>query len=114
MGVTPIDLFRSGNSRSPRLDNVRIGGADPDVDTFADAVNTTWVVANGKGISSSDTVDPTWTGKPWRLPAGTIFPDGLRLFEDDPGHWVWEPATDMPLANYEGLLATVNPLFVKV
>jgi hypothetical protein len=114
MGVTPIDLYRSGNNTSPKLDNVRISGTNSDVDTFVDAANTVWVLANGKGVSSSDAIDPSWSGKPWRLPMGSPFPDGLRLWEDDPGHYVWEPAMPMPLANYVSFLAQVMPLFVKV
>jgi hypothetical protein len=107
MGVTPVELYRSGNSGSPKLDNVRIVGAVRDVDTFADAANTVWVLANGKGVSSSDAIDPTWTGKPWRLPLGSPFPDELLLWEDSPGHYVWEPAMNMPLANYASFLASV-------
>jgi hypothetical protein len=114
MGTTPIDLFRSGNSSSPRLDNVRISGPDPDVDTFADHTHMIWVIANGKSVSSSDAVDPTWTGKPWRLPAGSTFPDILRLWEDDPGHWVSEPVNTMTLADYQTALGSIHPLFVKV
>jgi hypothetical protein len=114
MGVTPLELFRSGNSTNAKLDNVRISGAWPDVDTFADAAGATWVLANGKGVSSSAAIDPTWTGKPWRLPVNSVFPDGLRLREDDPGHFVWEPTVPMPLGNYVSLLGLVNPRFVKV
>jgi hypothetical protein len=73
-----------------------------------------WVLANGKGVSSSNAIDPSWTGRPWQLPASSPFPDGLQLWEDEPGHYVWEPAMSMPLANYANLLATVMPLFVKV
>lgn len=49
-----------------------------------------------------------------RLPVGSPFPDELRLWEDDPGHYIWEPAMNMPLANYVSVLASVVPLFVKV
>ena len=65
-------------------------------------------------VSSSDAIDPSWTGKPWRLPIGSLFPDGLRLWEDEPGHYVWEPAMNMPLADYVRLLVSVNLLFLKV
>jgi hypothetical protein len=114
MGVTHIELFRSGNSTHARLTNVRTSGALPDVDTFVDAAGTVWVLANGKGVSSSAAIDPTWTGRHWRLPAYSAFPDALRLWEDDPGHFVWEPTVPMPLMNYVSLLAIVNSLFVKI
>ena len=48
------------------------------------------------------------------FPAYSAFPDALRLWEDDPGHFVWEPTVPMPLMNYVSLLAIVNPLFVKI
>jgi hypothetical protein len=114
MGKTTVDLFRSGNSGSPQLDRVRIAGPDPDVDTLTDHAQTVWAIANGKGVSSSDAVDPTWTGKPWHLPAGSTFPDSLQVWEDDPGHWVWEPVSTMKLEDYRNALASVNPQFVKV
>lgn len=114
MGQTIIDLFRSGNRTSPLLDKVRTGGADPDIDTFTDYVQVAWVVSNGKGMSTSDAVDPTWTGTPWHLPAGSIFPDSLRVWEDDPGHWVWEPVNTMRLDEYRAALASVHPQFIRV
>jgi hypothetical protein len=114
MGTTTIDLFRSGSSGSPQLDKVRISGLDPDVDTFTDHMQRVWVIANGKGVSSSDAVDPTWTGKPWRLPAGSTFPDVLQPWEDEPGHWAWEPVNTMLLTDYQDALASVHPQFVKV
>lgn len=114
MGSTPVDLFRSGNSRNARLDNVRINAAIPDVDTFTDAVGAIWVKANGKGVSTSDAPDPAWNGKPWQLPAGSPISDHLRVWEDSPGHWVWEPMTDMPLVHYLADLASANARFVPV
>jgi hypothetical protein len=114
MGSTPIDLFRSGNSSSALLEKVRIVPPNDDVDTFTDAANAVWVKANGRGVSTSAAPDPAWRGKLWRLPVGSTYPDALRLWEDEPRHWVWEPVTDMPLANYEAALASVNPHFVKI
>ena len=114
MGVTPVDLFRSGNSTSARLDNVRINRSDSDVDTVIDAANIIWVLANGKGVSSWNAIDPTWTGRPWQLPAGSPVPNELRLWEDEPGHFVWEPAMNMPLPNYASFLAIVSALFIKI
>jgi len=115
MGVTSIELFRSGNATSARLPDVRINGANADVDIYVDpATGVEWVRANGKGASTSDSVDRSWTGKIWRLPAGAAYPTTLLVFEDDPGHWVWEPTNDMQLADYRAELATVNALFVKI
>lgn len=113
MGVAPVDLYRNGNASSARLDHVRISGPTRDVDTY-DQNGITWVRANGKGVSSEGSPDPNWNGKPWRFDAGLSFPDSLRLFPDDPGHWVWEPVQDMPLASYQDALAIANANFVKV
>jgi hypothetical protein len=112
MGITPLDLFRSGNASGPRLDRVRINIADPDVDTYVDQAGTTWVVANGKGVSSWDAPDPSWRGKPWRLPRGETYSDLLLLWNDDPGHWTWVAAADMPLVDYEEALRVVGAKFV--
>jgi hypothetical protein len=113
MGVSTVDLYRNGNANSARLDHVRIDGPTRDVDTYIQN-GTVWVSANGKGVSSESSPDPNWNGKLWRFDGGLSFPDSLRLFQDDPGHWVWEPAHDMPLARYRDALATANSSFVKV
>lgn len=115
MGVTQFDLYRSGNASSARLPAVRIGGSDPDVDVYVDpTTGVEWVRANGKGSSTSDVIDPGWTGRIWRLPPGSVYPDTLELWEDDPGHWLWAPKHDMPLAEYIAALGVVNALFVRV
>ena len=115
MGITSLDLFRSGNASTAGLERVRINGRDPDVDTFADpATGVIWVRANGKGASTVDAPDPTWTGKVWRLAKGSPFSNTLIVWNDDPGHWAWAPAVDMPLADYVGYLTAASVLFVKV
>jgi hypothetical protein len=115
MGMTPIELFRSGNAVSARLQNVRIDPANADVDTYVDpATGAEWVRANGKGASSAASIDPSWTGKIWRLPLGVAYPATLALWEDDPGHWLWEPTQDMLLVDYRAALEGVNGRFLKV
>jgi len=113
MGTTPIELFRSGNSRSARLDSVRINGVNPDVDVRTDHVGAVWVVANGKGVSTWDTPDLAW-GKTWRLPVGSAYSNTLLVWNDDPGHWVWEPVHDMLLSDYQAALANANVKFLRV
>jgi len=120
MGVTPIALYRSGNSAHSRLHEVRSphdpGNPHPfpDVDTYVDAWSkTAWVSsAAGNGASCYNAPDPAWR-RPWCLPAGTPYPDTLRLWNDDnpPGHWTWAPAYDMPLDDFKAALASVTPLF---
>jgi len=123
MGVTPTDLFRSGNSKHSRLQEVRtahdpvkqgISVAAPDVDTYVDSGSQEiWVSsATGGGASAWDAPDSGWR-KPWRLPAGTAFPDTLRLWNDNnpQGHWTFAPAYDMPLDVFRAELEKVSALF---
>ena len=115
MGVTAIDLFRSGNATTPRLHRVRTTGPNADVDLYQDpASGDDWVRANGKGVSTWDSVDPTRAGVPWRLAAGSQYPNSLKVWNDDPGHWVWEPTADMKLSDYVAALEVAGQGFVKV
>lgn len=119
MGLTPIELFRSGNSTQSRLHEVASAhdpGTQirvPDVDSYVDAWSQEiWVsAAAGNGASCWNALG-NWR-KPWRLPAGSSYPDTLRLWNDDnpPGHWTWAPAYDMPLDDFKAALAIVTQLF---
>ena len=113
MGVTTLDLYRSGNATHSNLHNVR---APRDADLFLDpGTGEMWVFSwQGKGASTSDAVDPTWTGKAWRLPSNSVYPDTLHLWSDAPGHWLWAPAHVMLLKEYIAALAAVTPLFRPV
>jgi hypothetical protein len=113
MGATSIDLFRSGNASSARLDRVRTG-PNGDVDTFVDAMGDVWVRSNGRGMSSADSPEPSWRGAIWKLPQGHIYSELLIVWEDLPGHWVWQPVRDMLLSNYEDALAQSNARFEKL
>ncbi len=115
MGITLLDLFRSGNASSAGLDRVRIIGQDPDVTTYVDpATGATFVQADGKGVSTWDAPGTSWTGKTWVLPKGSSYPDTLIVWNDDPNHWTWAAAADMSFADYQAALATANALFVKI
>jgi hypothetical protein len=114
MGVTPLSLYRSGNATSARLDRVRTEGPSRDVDTRLDAEGNIWVIANGKGMSTSDAADSDWRGIPWRLPQGHHYSDVLLVWNDAPGHWVWQPGEDMLLSDYVQALEESNRQFVKV
>lgn len=111
MGTTSIDLYRSGNASGAQLDKVR----NSDVDTGIDQNGDTLVLAlNGKGVSTWDKPDPTWSGKPWRLPTGSPYNDHLLLvWEDEPGHWTWAPAHDMIFGDYQAALSQVSVMFVR-
>lgn len=48
------------------------------------------------------------------LSAGFDYPDELTVVNDHGNHFNWEPATDMPLASFVAMLATMEPSFRKV
>jgi hypothetical protein len=112
MGVTPVDLYRSGNSTSPNLDRVRTTGPDRDVDSYVHQ-GSTWIEANGKGVSTEVAPNPSWRGRPWRLPAGSRYPDELLVWPDEPGHYSWAPAKDMTLEDYKAALLLAGKGFLK-
>ena len=73
---TPEDLFRLGNSTTPRLTNVR---RPKDVDT-TEINGITVVISNGKGISLStkDRLEkPPMSGWVWKISKGIQVPVGL-------------------------------------
>jgi hypothetical protein len=35
------------------------------------------------------------------IPAGTPYSDRLRLWTDEPGHWLWEPAQGVLLSDFK-------------
>jgi hypothetical protein len=114
MGTTPVDLFHSGNATSARLDQIRTAGSSADVDTITDAAGGVWVIANGKGASTSDAADPDWRGRPWKLAKGHSYSALLLVWNDDPGHWVWQPTHDTILTDYVDALGRSNLHFVRL
>ncbi len=115
MGVLPIDLYRIGDTVGPGLDLIRVGY---DVVTLpVPPGGEAWVQAGTGGASTRAAiyrlrpalaVRSRW----WRIPAGTVYPTTLNVFNDHGQHWVWEPAQDMPLADYVSALAGMNGRFV--
>jgi hypothetical protein len=100
--ILPEELFRLGNSSSPRLSNVR----SRDVDTI-EINGITVIRANGKGISVFDKAginESPMTGWVWRFPPNTQPPVGLKLVQDKPHHYCIAPAQNMPIDKYKGLL----------
>jgi hypothetical protein len=112
---TPVDLYRNGNASGPRMDRVRTDLSHPggfDIRATADALGAGWVDTNVGGISTLAAPDPQWI-KVWKLAAGASLPPELRVWNDLPGHWSWEPAYRMRLIGYVAALASVNALFVR-
>jgi hypothetical protein len=113
MGVTTVDLYRSGNASGPCMHKVRLAPL-PDVDHYTDVHGHVWVKAGTGGISTFETPAPNWRGKAWRLRAGATHPASLRVWSDSPGHWLWEPANDMRLSDFCRDLESMNALFVPI
>jgi hypothetical protein len=98
-----LDLYRFGNSSSPKLDRVR---------AFKDVMvmktnGIEMVVANGNGVSLSSIFDSKKRNT-WKLSKNTPIPTGLRLVKDlRPGrsdHFMIAPISSMPFTKYIGLL----------
>lgn len=109
-----VDLYRSGNSSSARLDNLR----NVDVDVFTHATqNEIYVRAsNTKGVSTWDSAARLVSlgGRSWHLPVNSTYDDTrLLLWETRPGSgkWNWTPTRDMPGSEFITALRAVNALF---
>jgi hypothetical protein len=110
MATTSLDFFRAGNASSAKLDQVR-----PIDVTIYTSSGIEWVKGRSGGISTYASVDPTLSGRWWRLPAGSSYDDAvLYVWSDHADHWSWEPDYDMPLASYRAALTAVSVRFVKV
>ncbi|MCA8036779.1 hypothetical protein LGM46_27810 [Burkholderia arboris] len=96
------DLYRLGNSTSPRLTHVR-----PRDITVVQINGIDVVQSNGKGISlfTADGIKhrPV-AGWVWRFKQGTYIPGDLRIIPDGKDHYVIAPLRSMPLDKYKGLL----------
>jgi hypothetical protein len=96
-----LDIYRGGNSTSPRFDNVR----DKDIVKFQDpATGLTKVKGMSGGISTFTSPKPetNW----WWIKAGTVVPPGLTVTRDETNpktgitHYTIRPASDMLLTDY--------------
>lgn len=91
---------------------------EPDIDTHQKN-GTTWVKANGGGISLFDVLGvPNKNWVYFRLPAGTVIPMGLVILKDSfnprhkATHYTICPHWDMPLENFLMLLDQLIPMLI--
>jgi len=103
-----IDLYRGGNSMSPRFNNVR----DKDIAKFAhERTGETWVKGMSGGISTftAPERETNW----WWIRAGTVIPKGLVVTRDTTDkntgitHYTIHPAEDMSLVDYVDLMQSM-------
>lgn len=94
---TPVDLYRGGNSKSPRLDNVRPNkefSIGPNGEELLYPGQTPH--PNGLSTFENQGVGNNW----WKLPEGSPIPDGIRFFNDHGDHWTIEPLSLMGRNEY--------------
>jgi hypothetical protein len=114
MGVTAVELYRSGNASGPNLSRLRLADAhpDPDIETETDCNGEVIVKSQTGGVSVWEQPDPKWT-RVWALPAGSSYPAELLIWCDGPLHWLIAPDGDMPLSRYMAALDVLARSFVR-
>jgi hypothetical protein len=114
MAKTPVDLYRRGNSKSPRMDNVRL---DLDIAIYKKE-GILWVketVASGLKPGGISTFSVQGKGKNWwKIDAGVEIPQDLELINDRGNHWLWKPSQTMALEQYKRALQISSQFFNKV
>lgn len=100
--LIPEEIFRLGNSNSPRLSNIR--PRDVNI-TIVNGIEV--IIANGKGISVFDKQrinEAPMSGWVWQFSQNTQIPIGLKLVQDKKHHYCIAPIQNMPIDKYKGLL----------
>jgi hypothetical protein len=109
MGKTTVDLFRCGNSSSPRMHRVRLDDAIVRVRN-----GVSWVEGMKKGVSTFSRITQL-SGKWWRLPKDAAYSDDLLIVVNDHGHhFAWQPARDMTLNEFQIALGALNREFLAL
>jgi hypothetical protein len=104
---TGIELYREGNSSTPRFDEL----TPKDVTVYWAAGAGYVRAGQGEGISTLEAI-PKPKGKWWVLPKDSEYDDSaLKLVPDLPGHWQWEPRWDMSVDTYRAALTDVQVKF---
>ncbi len=107
-GKSPVDLYRGGNAKSPRLDNVRPGKE------FTPGPNGEQILypdqnpPNGLSTFSSQGSGKNW----WELPEGSPLPEGLHFINDHDTHWALEPTRPMSVEEYINLVEQTLPFWI--
>ncbi|MCI0504502.1 MAG: hypothetical protein L0Z73_00185 [Gammaproteobacteria bacterium] len=102
----PEDVYRMGNSTTHRMSVIR-----QDEILTMQMKGVTMVVANNNGVSvwtKEGIIEKQLTGYAWLIKTGTSLPNGLRLVNDTPGHYMLAPIKNMPIDTYKGLLEEIG------
>lgn len=108
-----LDLYRFGNSTSPRFDNIR-----PMKDArIEDRNGIKYIIADGNGVSAFASVA---SGKKntWKIPKGTVLPAGVKLVIDKrsghESHYMLAPERTMKLSEFHALMDKVREFSIKI
>ena len=108
-----LDLYRFGNSVSPRLDHIR-PGKDAKIQ---DRNGIKYIIADGNGISAFSSV-PVGKGHAWKLRKGTPLPIGIKLVIDKrpnhQTHYMLAPEKTMKLSEFHALMDKLRESAIKV
>ena len=108
-----LDLYRFGNSKSPRFDHIR-----PNKDArIIDSNGIKYILADGNGISAFSSV-PIGKKNTWKLRKGTPLPVGVKLVIDKrpnhETHYMLAPENTMKLSEFHALMDKVREYAVKI
>ncbi len=108
-----LDLYRFGNSTSPRFDHVR-----PNRDAkIQNRAGIKYIIADGNGISAFSSVPQ---GKPntWKIRKGTALPQGVKLVIDKrpnhETHYMLAPERTMTLSEFHALMDKIRQYAIKI
>lgn len=108
-----LDLYRFGNSKSPRFDHLR-----PNKDArIQDRAGIKYIIADGNGISAFSSV-PQGKKNTWKLPKGTLLPNGVKLVIDKrphhETHYMLAPERTMKLSEFHSLMDQIKEHSIKI
>ncbi|MCG3727588.1 hypothetical protein [Vibrio cincinnatiensis] len=108
-----LDLYRFGNSDSPRFDHIR-----PLKDAKIENRNgVKYIIADGNGVSAFSSVTK---GKKntWRIRKGAPIPVGVKLVIDKrkghEKHYMFAPSWTMKLSEFHVLMDKIREYSIKV
>jgi len=102
MYILGFDVYRMGNASGPRLSHVR----HRDITTYMSG-GKLWVMAENRGLSLGSLKKLRslfGEGHCYKFTTGTIFPLGLRIYDDGGDHYFIVPDMDMPYDHFVDLL----------
>jgi hypothetical protein len=108
-----LDLYRFGNSSSPRFDHIR-----PLKDAqIHDRNGIKYIVADGNGVSAFSSV-PTGKRNTWKIKKGTPLPHGVKLVVDKrighENHYMLAPLQTMKLSEFHALMDKIREFAQKI